>query len=459
VFNANNTYNIGSTGAYASNLYASTTNYNSTASMTGATAGTINVNTGSLGILATSNSATHSLTLGSTATGIALYNTSDQTTNYERLFMGWNSNAFQITAQKAGTGTSRDLQILSAQGSKMVLKGIGGNIQFTGTFGSGNTWDFGFVTFNGSSGTSVLANLSPTINQSSTAGYTALLVNPTETSTGSGTNLLIDAHVGAGAGFKVDNGGYATFQGAFSNGDITAHNIILASNNTYSIGSPSAYASNLYATTLNLNSTASLSGGASGQITVTGQITSTTSGGNVSIYNNQAGSGLILQGNGGTAGTALLRIVANGGAWTDNVNTAYFQINPSGGGKYVTFQSGTYGTDTPFDRLQFLSRGTSFSDGGYGSTPVPTAILEVVNGTDNLALKVKGYSTQTHNLQEWQNSSSVVLTKVDGVGLFYPVQAPTASAPSYVKGALYFDTTLNKLRVGGASGWETVTSS
>ena len=33
-----------------------------------------------------------------------------------------------------------------------------------------------------------------------------------------------------------------------------------------------------------------------------------------------------------------------------------------------------------------------------------------------------------------------------------------ASAPTYVKGALYFDTTLNKLRVGGATTWETITS-
>ena len=39
-----------------------------------------------------------------------------------------------------------------------------------------------------------------------------------------------------------------------------------------------------------------------------------------------------------------------------------------------------------------------------------------------------------------------------------PVQAATASAPAYVKGGVYFDTTLNKLRVGGATGWETVTS-
>ena len=38
-------------------------------------------------------------------------------------------------------------------------------------------------------------------------------------------------------------------------------------------------------------------------------------------------------------------------------------------------------------------------------------------------------------------------------------QYPTSKAPAYYKGGVYFDTTLNKLRVGGASGWETVTSS
>jgi hypothetical protein len=43
-------------------------------------------------------------------------------------------------------------------------------------------------------------------------------------------------------------------------------------------------------------------------------------------------------------------------------------------------------------------------------------------------------------------------------GLMYPQQATTAAAPAYVKGAIYFDTTLNKLRIGGATAWETVTS-
>ena len=43
-------------------------------------------------------------------------------------------------------------------------------------------------------------------------------------------------------------------------------------------------------------------------------------------------------------------------------------------------------------------------------------------------------------------------------GTISPQQATTAAAPAYVKGAMYFDTTLNKLRIGGATAWETVTS-
>jgi hypothetical protein len=38
------------------------------------------------------------------------------------------------------------------------------------------------------------------------------------------------------------------------------------------------------------------------------------------------------------------------------------------------------------------------------------------------------------------------------------LQRTTALAPPYKKGAMYFDTTLNKLRIGGATAWETVTS-
>lgn len=57
----------------------------------------------------------------------------------------------------------------------------------------------------------------------------------------------------------------------------------------------------------------------------------------------------------------------------------------------------------------------------------------------------------------WYINSSEVM-RINGNGVLMPEQAPTASAPAYVKGGIYFDTTLNKLRIGGATGWETVTS-
>lgn len=54
---------------------------------------------------------THTLTLGSTSTGIAYYNTTDQLTNYERVREFWSSNIYSILAEKGGTGTLRNINI------------------------------------------------------------------------------------------------------------------------------------------------------------------------------------------------------------------------------------------------------------------------------------------------------------------------------------------------------------
>lgn len=53
---------------------------------------------------------------------------------------------------------------------------------------------------------------------------------------------------------------------------------------------------------------------------------------------------------------------------------------------------------------------------------------------------------------------ATALSALNVAGLLTPQQATTTTAPAYVKGAMYFDTTLNKLRIGGATAWETVTS-
>ena len=61
-------------------------------------------------------------------------------------------------------------------------------------------------------------------------------------------------------------------------------------------------------------------------------------------------------------------------------------------------------------------------------------------------------------IAQFSSSGLAVTGALSATGTISPQQATTAGAPAYVKGALYFDTTLNKLRVGGATAWETVTS-
>lgn len=72
-----------------------------------------------------------------------------------------------------------------------------------------------------------------------------------------------------------------------------------------------------------------------------------------------------------------------------------------------------------------------------------------------------GVSSNTMELGVFGSSKLMTIDGLGNVivpGVFFPVQAATAGAPSYVKGGMYFDTTLNKLRIGGATAWETVTS-
>ena len=64
-----------------------------------------------------------------------------------------------------------------------------------------------------------------------------------------------------------------------------------------------------------------------------------------------------------------------------------------------------------------------------------------------------GTATAAGSLFQFLSNGNLKVT-----GTISPQQAATASAPAYVKGAIYFDTTLNKLRVGGATAWETITS-
>ena len=152
---------------------------------------------------------------------VTTYNTTDETTNYERGKLYWNSNVLTLTSEAGGTGTVRNLEVSSA-GNKIVLSNA--NSTKVNLIGSSNSSTGVQVAVTGSltssSGTPTSLSVSTTINQSGTAGYTALLVNPTETATGSGTKLLADFQVGGVSKAKIDNTGVITAAAGTATGNV-----------------------------------------------------------------------------------------------------------------------------------------------------------------------------------------------------------------------------------------------
>ncbi|WP_427007184.1 hypothetical protein [Pseudarthrobacter sp. H2] len=113
------------------------------------------------------------------------------------------------------------------------------------------------------------------------------------------------------------------------------------------------------------------------------------------------------------------------------------------------------GTASPLEPLHVVTsdyatmRFDGASDGGYFYADGVYHFVTMGSRTATDVLFVRGSTPQLKLLS----------TGIEAAVVFKPVQAPTASAPAYVKGGIYFDTTLNKLRIGGATGWETITSS
>lgn len=165
---------------------------------------------GKLGLYTTAP--THSITLSSLADGIAAYNTSDQTTNYERVRMYWNANEFLIYGSVGGSGTARAMSIsalgTSAQSLALNVTSLNGFVEAKGTSAASGAIVFRVSgTLSSASGTQYGVSIIPTINQSSTAGYTALLVNPSHTAIGSGLTLLADFQLGGSSLVRINSAG------------------------------------------------------------------------------------------------------------------------------------------------------------------------------------------------------------------------------------------------------------
>jgi hypothetical protein len=117
-----------------------------------------------------------------------------------------------------------------------------------------------------------------------------------------------------------------------------------------------------------------------------------------------------------------------------------------------------FGDDVSHGNICFVIGGSTGQVGIGTLNENMAAKFHVTNtSVSQVVLIAQGKAANTADLQQWKNAL-LVLVKINKDGVFFPLQAPTASAPTYVKGGMYFDTTLNKLRIGGATAWETVTS-
>lgn len=163
---------------------------------------------------------THTLTLAQTGTS-AFYNTSDQTTNYERIVVSWVSNIFTIQAGQGGTGAARPIRIAAPSGGGTIDFNTGaaaGQLNLKGSSTS-NTTGIGFLlsgfASTATSGTVTALSLTPTYNQASgSAANTDLLINRTQTAIGSGTQNFVDMQVAGSSKFSISNAGTATLTDA-----------------------------------------------------------------------------------------------------------------------------------------------------------------------------------------------------------------------------------------------------
>lgn len=160
-----------------------------------------------LGLL--TNAPTHTLTLGTAANGLALYSTSDQTTNFQRLRLYSTSGVnFNLVSESGGSAaaTTVNMAAINAAGaySLLTLSPSGIMLNWTCTAVSSNTVGVYFgATLNASSGNQIFYQVANTSNQTGTAGYTALEVVSYETTLGSGAHTLLSLRSGVNVTFAT----------------------------------------------------------------------------------------------------------------------------------------------------------------------------------------------------------------------------------------------------------------
>lgn len=172
--------------------------------------------------------------------------------------------------------------------------------------------------------------------------------------------------------------------------------------------------------------------------------------GGVSIGNttDPGATNLSVTGSGTFAGSTQQRVIIQN---TTASSTGYVELKPNTG------SSGQVGIGN--SSWSNASYPAITAGGAYLYSPLALGLISestypIIFQTNN-AERMRIFSTGGVSIG---NTTDKGAASLNVSGLIFPQQATTAGAPAYVKGAIYFDTTLNKLRVGGATAWETITS-
>jgi hypothetical protein len=228
----------------------------------------------------------------------------------------------------------------------------------------------------------------------------------------SSTNLAIPTFSGTGGKTLLNNSGVT-----ISAGVITGTGFTGALNGTLGATTPSTVAAT--------------------DLTTTGN----TILGNASTDTLNVGNGGLVKDANGNVGINTASPVNIAGYTIQTINNA-----TTGGGVYLQSNGTSIG--------RILNTTTDMYVGGVSAA---SNLVLQSGGAVRATLFAAGGLSLGNIIDPGATNLSVTGTGTFG-GIIKPQQATTAGAPAYVKGAIYFDTTLNKLRVGGATAWETITS-
>lgn len=264
------------------------------------------------------------------------------------------SEVSRISSYYRGDGTSRngDLRFWTSYNSSSSERM---RIEPNGNIGMGTTTPTSPLdvvsTSTLNSGTAYGEKILPTVNQSGSAGYTGLLVNVTETATGSGTKKLLDLQVDGVSKFFVDSTGAVTSNVGTSG---TTANFTSPSANQFTVGYDSTNK-----TIVNVSN--------AGMTTFTAAGTTpgfNFTGGNVGIGVTAPAYPLEVN---GTAKMTKLRFLGNASSWVTDENEPYIYSASN------TFESEA----NMFGALLLQSRSNANRPIVFGTGATPTERMRV----------------------------------------------------------------------------------